>query len=65
MSVVSCLLSVVDKRKIIPKNVGVEKQQHSMSSDKIFDKLAADERRQPQTFSPADLAELKSPSLRD
>ena len=25
-----------------------------MSSDKIFDKLAADERRQPQTFSPAD-----------
>jgi len=36
-----------------------------MISDKIFDKLAADERDQPQTFSPADLAGLKFASLRD
>jgi len=51
--------------RIIYKKVGVEKQQHSMISDKILDKLAADERRQPQTFSPADLAGLRLLSLRD
>ena len=32
---------------------------------KINKKLAADKRRQTQTFSPADLAGLKLPSLRD
>ena len=39
---------------------------HSVANwHKIFDKLAADQRRQPQTFSPADLAGLKLASLRD
>jgi len=42
-----------------------KKQQHTVIRDKIFDKLAADKRRQSQTFSPADLAGLKLASLRD
>jgi hypothetical protein len=36
-----------------------------MICDNIFNKLAADKRRQPQTFRPADLAGLKLLSPRD
>jgi hypothetical protein len=42
-----------------------KKQKHTVICDKIYDELAADKRRQTQTFSPADLAGLKLPSLRD
>jgi hypothetical protein len=50
---------------IISQKGGVKKQLHTVNWDRSFDKLAADKRRQPQTFSPADLAGLKLPSLRE
>jgi len=55
---------VLKNKDHLPKSWS-KKQQHTVICNKIFDKLAADKRRQPQTFSPADVAGLKLPSLRD